>query len=267
MPEVQEVFDMATQKARPDPGALERQHRQQQRRSAMQKTAVFVLIGALVIGGAVLVLSALRSDQGRGDNVGSDPTIAPIPTVGDGPLEPGRYVISDTGASQVISIEVPEGYSGVSGQAILKDGLEETGVGVWGVGAIFDDACEWRGTQTIVLSTQEVVDNLAGQKALRPTRPTDVTVGGNVTAGGNVGTYLELTLPAGADPGRCDGGEFRLWASGGGDRRYLDNPGQTELLWILNQDLVIDAPLSPDASAQDRAEVLDMVESIRIEPQ
>ena len=62
MPEVQEVFHMATQKVRPDPNALERQHRDQRRHAARQKATVFVLVGALVIGGAVFAIGALRSD-------------------------------------------------------------------------------------------------------------------------------------------------------------------------------------------------------------
>jgi hypothetical protein len=36
MPDVREVFEMATQKVRPDPGAMERQQRNQ-RRSAIRR--------------------------------------------------------------------------------------------------------------------------------------------------------------------------------------------------------------------------------------
>jgi hypothetical protein len=266
MPEVQEVFHMATQKVRPDPNALERQYREQRRHAARQKAVVFALIGVLVIGGTVFAIGALRSDQARRDTVGTNPTASPLPTVEEGPLEPGRYVIQtldpDFNASHRITIDVPDGYSGVEGVAVLKDSLQETGVGVWRVGYVFAHACEWRGAQSVALSADDVVTALAGQEALRPSTPTDVTVDGFA------GTYMELTLPAGMDLGRCDSARFALWASGSGGQRYLNNPGQTELLWILDVNgaqVVIDAPLDADASAHDRAEVLQMVESIRID--
>jgi hypothetical protein len=44
---------------------------------------------------------------------------------------------------------------------------------------------------------------------------------------------------------------------------------QQDLLWVLDVDgfpLVVDASLDADASAQDRAEILEMVDSIRMEP-
>ena len=43
MPEVQEVFRMATQKVGPDPGAMERQHREQRRRTTRRKAGVYGL--------------------------------------------------------------------------------------------------------------------------------------------------------------------------------------------------------------------------------
>ena len=69
MPEVQEVFHMATQKVRPDPNALERQHRDQRQHVVKQKVAVFALIAALAIGGGIFAVSVLRSDDGRRKSV------------------------------------------------------------------------------------------------------------------------------------------------------------------------------------------------------
>jgi hypothetical protein len=46
-------------------------------------------------------------------------------------------------------------------------------------------------------------------------------------------------------------------------------PGQHDLMWIVDVDgvpLVIDAPLATRASAQVRAELLRMVQSVRIDP-
>jgi hypothetical protein len=46
-------------------------------------------------------------------------------------------------------------------------------------------------------------------------------------------------------------------------------PGQRDLLWIVDVDgvpLVIDAALGAEASAQDRAELIQIAESVRIDP-
>jgi hypothetical protein len=269
MPEVQEVFHMSTQKVRPDPNALERQLHKQKQRSATQKAAVFVLIGALVIGGAVFGLGALRSDEARRDRVRTDPTSSPLPTVGDGfPLEPGRYVLSTTDpefdSSHQITIDVPGDYFGWEGAAVFKDGLDETGVVAMVAGSIFADACGWRGTRSAISSADDLVTTPAGQHALRPSSPRDDTVAGLDA------TRMMLRTPSVAKVSRCDGNHFMV--SGGPDgeaQRYLDNPGQDDYLWILDVDgqvLVIDAPVGLDASAQDRAEVLQIVESIRIDP-
>jgi hypothetical protein len=53
-----------------------------------------------------------------------------------------------------------------------------------------------------------------------------------------------------------------------GEERYV-YPGQLDLLWIVDVDgvpLVIDASLDPGTSAEVRAELLQMVESIQIDP-
>jgi hypothetical protein len=270
MPEVQEIFHMATQKVRPDPNALERQHRDQRRHAARQKATVFVLIGALVIGGAVFTIGALRSDQDRRDNVGTDPTASPLPPVSDGPLEPGRYAIATTDpeftASHRITLDVPEGYSGLDGLFVFNDALVKgtTGLVIWPVEDVFVDACEWRGARSAVSSADDVVAALGEQKALRPTTPTDATVAGLAA------TYMELTTPSRARIERCDDARFTVWdgSASSGQYRYLSSPAEVQHLWILDVDgtpLVIGAPAGADASAQDRAELFQMVESIQID--
>ena len=103
------------------------------------------------------------------------------------------------------------------------------------------------------------MEDLSGQAGFQVSTP------GDVTLSGFSGTYMERTwLQGGADG--CD--VARAWRSTGGDLRYLAHAGQTDLLWVLDVDgyaLVIDGPISEDATAQDRAEVIDMVGSIRIE--
>jgi hypothetical protein len=78
---------------------------------------------------------------------------------------------------------------------------------------------------------------------------------------------MELTTPAGIDVADCDGGEFRTWIDANGQRNL--EADQRDLLWIVNVGgtrLVIDSALGPNTTPQDRADRIEMVESIRIEP-
>jgi hypothetical protein len=80
---------------------------------------------------------------------------------------------------------------------------------------------------------------------------------------------MERTVPARTNLGRCDQAQFRVWLDTGGGERYLGGPRQVDLLWIVDVDgvpLVIDASLAAGATAQGRAELLEMVESIQIDP-
>ena len=76
---------MATQKVRPDPNVLERQHLDQRRHVARRKATVFVLVGALVLGAAVFGISTLGSDAVR-------------------PAGPANPTLASTGAEQTLSI-------------------------------------------------------------------------------------------------------------------------------------------------------------------
>jgi WD40 repeat protein len=71
MPELEEVFRMATQKVRPEPGALERQFQGQRRRSARRKGGAVALAAALAITAAVVVIEAAR-DAGADGSVPAD---------------------------------------------------------------------------------------------------------------------------------------------------------------------------------------------------
>jgi hypothetical protein len=163
-------------------------------------------------------------------------------------------------------MDVPEGYLGFGEGAILKPGTSQTGVSAWAIGDVYADACQWRGTlldRSAISSTDDVVAALANQKGLRVSTPTDVTIDGFA------GTYMERTFPARMSLSDCDGVQFRVWLVAGGGARWLGSPGQLDLLWVLDVDgvpIVIDVALEVDAPAQDRAELLQMVESIQIDP-
>jgi hypothetical protein len=275
MPEVREVFDMATQKVRPDPNALERQHRDQRQHVARRKATVFVLVGALALGGAALGLTIVREKRvtpASNPSVGATST-TPAPQLPGGALDPGRYVFTsyDPGldASYRVSINVPEGYAGYEGWAAIKTGTSQTAVSTMAIGVIYADACHWQGTRldrSQISSTAEVAAALANQRGLRVSAPRDVTVDGFA------GTYMERKVPAGTNLAKCDDGQFRVYLDAGrgsaAGQRYLV-PGELQQLWIVDVDgvpLVIDASMNPGMPAEIRAELRQMVESVRIEP-
>ena len=73
MPEVQEVFRMATQKIRPEPGALDRQHENQRRQSRRRKAGALALVAAI---GVAAVVFAIRL---AGEEDRSQPAVQPTP--------------------------------------------------------------------------------------------------------------------------------------------------------------------------------------------
>ena len=90
MPEVQEVFRMATQKVRPDPGALERQQRGQRRRTVRRKMTAIGSVAALV---AVAALFAVRIAGGTREQVPLDQGSSSTP--GTEAVKPVGFVTFD----------------------------------------------------------------------------------------------------------------------------------------------------------------------------
>lgn len=155
MPDVQEVFRMATQKIRPDEGFVYRQFQRQRRTSRNRKIGALALAAAIGVVAVALVVRPVG--EGTGPQPGVQPTGAtgipatePIPAVPDAVVEPGRYVFTTSDlnldASYRVTMEVPEGYLGVGGQIIFKPGTSQTGVSTWVIGGVYADACQWRGT-------------------------------------------------------------------------------------------------------------------------
>src|SRR5262245_53083737 len=178
MPEVQEVFQMATQKVRPDPGALERQHHDQRQHAVRRKASVFALIGALLLIAGGVAVSVARNDPAEID-VGNPgrPTASPAPPAG-GSLEPGRYALGvapEVGDLYQVSVDVPEAYRGV-GFGVLRNGRSEQSVSAWVVEKVFNDACDQFEGSVDPSSPQGVAAALGAQKGFRSSTPTDVTL-------------------------------------------------------------------------------------------
>ena len=104
MPEIQEVFRMATQKVRPDPEALHRQHRGQRRRVAQKRAAVYALVALLLVAGLAIGISTLGSDDVQPAGSGSNP---PPPETAEQTLS-----IVDVGTGTATEFTAPAGASG-----------------------------------------------------------------------------------------------------------------------------------------------------------
>jgi Tol biopolymer transport system component len=123
MPEIQEVFRMATQKVRPDPEALERQHRGQRRRVAQKRVAVYALVALLLVAGVVLGISTLGNETGQPANSGSN---APHPETAEQTLS-----IVDVGTGTATDLTAPADASAfdfsADGSTVAYVGLDENG--------------------------------------------------------------------------------------------------------------------------------------------
>jgi hypothetical protein len=274
MSELREVFEMVTKQTEPDVDAWREQERRQRRTSRNRKLGALAVAAAIGIVAVVVVIRAVNEGTGtqpggQGTDTNGIPTEQAIPPLSGGALEPGRYVFAsfDPGldASHRITIDVADGYEGIGGWAARKLGTSQTGVNTLAIGDVYADACRWEGTlldRSAISSTDEVVAALATQEGLRVSTPTDVTVDGFA------GTYMERRVPVQTDLSDCDGGRFRVYLDPGGGDRYLV-PGLLQRLWILDIEgvpLVIEAGNDPGTSAQVRAELVQMVESVRIDP-
>jgi hypothetical protein len=176
-----------------------------------------------------------------------------------------------------VLITVPDGWSGFRGFGV--SGPRGLFVGFWNVVDVYANSCHWIGPK---VHTGSTVDELAAVLAARPLRNATVPV--SVSLGGYEGRYQEWSVPKDIDFSSCDkdpsDGQsyFDSWTgnalwnapydSSGKTDRYQQGPGQVDRLWILDLEgrrLVIDATYLPGATAQDRADLQQVVDSIRFE--
>jgi hypothetical protein len=113
------------------------------------------------------------------------------------------------------------------------------------------------------VSVGPTVDDLANalgeQTAYEATAPTEVTLGGYS------GKRMDLQLPSDVDLTSCAAGGFFIWDGS----MYAQGPGNRWHLWILDVDGVRVVIMTEDfaaTSADDKAELQGIVESIRIDP-
>ena len=259
---------MATRQTSPE--AIERRPRSSRDGRSRPKARVHSLVGSLMIVAAALAACSSDADNtqpgGSGPTSTPDPTSTATPVPDSGAMEPGTYVVTIGTAFDTayrITISVPGGWEGYDGWAVA--GPAGMGVGFWNVDNVYADPCRWQGTlldPPVGPRVDDLVAALANQPRRHASTPTEVAVDGFA------GKQIELTVPA--STADCHEGEFRSWTEQppvGGASYHM--PSEHDLLWIVDVDgdrLVIDAEFLPGTSAQDRAELLQVVNSVRIDP-
>lgn len=270
MPEVQEVFRLATQKARPDPGFVERQHDQRRKRERRRKIGAFAVAAAMAVVVIVLVVrseyeghharppASSPSETGLGEHghiITRELTVegitfsvgvprsgwsrGPIERLPDGSLRQGNLLISK-------SIEGPQGAEAVIFWTTYPDDPAA-------------DPCS-----SLVKPNGPGVAELAANVATAP--GTDLVTGPtSLVVGGFPAEHVVLTVRD-AVPG-CDPGFLYTWHAECWGPCWMDtNVGDTISVWIVGvggKRLFIEAETSTHADAELEAEVQRIVESIR----
>jgi hypothetical protein len=237
--------------------------------STVRKPIVFVAM--LMIAAGVLA-ACTTGDDSQPEVAGSGATsvaASSVTAAPSGPAEPERHTFTTGDPSfdgaYVVTMKLADGYEPTADGHVVFGSDSGQGLSTWTVGNVYAKPCHSNHTlldPPIDPSVDALVAGLASQKGHPATKPTDVEVDGYA------GTYMEMTVPAGIDVADCDHGEYRTWVDPLEGERNLE-AGQRDLLWIIDVDgrrLVIDAALGPQTTEQDRADRVQMVESMQIEP-
>ncbi len=252
----------------------------------MSKFAPFAIAAA-----AVLVVAAVAFNLtpppgqfgGPGPGPTASPTAAPTPTPSPSPtaaavkvpasgeLNAAAYYIDDrtiTNAER-FTFTVPDGWT-IDNGFLTKEGEEpgEVLLVTWVVTHIFSDACQWDEGALVDVGTtvDQLASALADQRGREASAPTDVTLGGFPAK------RIELTVDPDLDVTTCTNGNLRYWPGAGPDMTSglcCNPPGNTDVVYIVDvagSRLVVVARHYPGSSAENRAELQAVVDSIQIEP-
>jgi hypothetical protein len=281
MPEVQEVFRMATQKVRPDPGFIDRQsdhRRKQERRRKIGAFAMVAVIGAVAV---VLVIRSGRDERQRQPAAErqSQPATPTPSGVGDGELlgPPWGRRVSRIVAGIPFSFKVPtqnwENSPGMVSQAWPRDfSINKDVWGPQGAEAIIfwtsfpdggqADPCPGLLSAPIGRTAADLAAAVATAPGTQLVRgPSDVTVGGHAAR------HVVLTV---REEVGCDPGFFYTWPHGEcrGACWLNTRVGDTIRVWIVDVGgtrLFIEAETTKHATRDLEQEIQQIVKSIRFD--
>ena len=219
---------------------------------------------------AGLVISLVVALTACGGSSPTTPSPGEAATEAATPIAQATYILDlvaldaiGTGPTQLPKIEVALPEDWANGGWNISKGSGVVAIMFWDVDKVYPTPCDWQGKPMV--DPGSGVDDLASALANQPLR--NATVPTDVELGGFSGKYLEWSVPDEIDFLDCGEGYFESWTGKGwASDRYQQEPGQVDRLWILDVDgerLVVDAMYLPAATAHDRAELADVVESIR----
>jgi hypothetical protein len=237
--------------------------------STMPMAARFGLAAAVLVAAAVLAATILY----RGENVGgqgaddgtSSPTASPASVLPEsGALEPGRYFFTTEGPR--VTITVPEGWEGGGRLAVRGDDpTRDAVISTWVVENVYSDPClQTRPSPAIGPSAEDLAQGLASRSTGVESEPVDVDIDGYPAK------LVVLSVPDDIDLANCASGQFRSWMEPGGSSvRYHQGPGQVDEILAVDVDgarAVIDVSYFAPISAEERAELDAIIDSIEIDP-
>jgi hypothetical protein len=229
----------------------------------MNRFIIFGLGATAVVVIGLFFGARLLSSPGSVGGPGAEPTPTVSPTLTAAPSAPaagglevgsthilwdrtnGESDVCCLGMKITVTIPAPGWYADQMG-ILTKDNNADapSGAGLIvfadvndlfvGMGDIFvyEDPCHWESTtpETPVTTVDEAVAALAAQASRDATDIEDVTLDGHT------GKRITLHVPEDAVFADCDLGEFRTFVEGEDSARYHQDPGQIDLLWILDVD-------------------------------
>ncbi|MEX1263408.1 MAG: hypothetical protein WEE66_05645 [Actinomycetota bacterium] len=223
--------------------------------------------------GSILLFPACGGAGSSTTPTPSSPALA-APLVEGKVLDARRYALdlhlyAGSPVTLRVTFRIPDGWEAWKYGVVDTEGGGEPpagrGVGFWIVDEVYADPCRWnRGwiDPAVGSSVLDLVAALAEQRQRYATTPRDVTLAGYP------GKQMQLQVPPTIDFSDCWHSEFHSWTALPSGGRYHQGPGQYDRLWIVDVDgvrLVIRAAFFPKTSPEDRAELLQIVESVRIE--
>jgi hypothetical protein len=251
------------------------------RRTLMSASLPLKLIGAAVIAVAIALvgLNVLPRSSGVGSvapSPGSSavpsasirPSAIPYPLAGSLTSGTSYYIAAGLDTPARLTFTVPASGWAASNVFIDKhhDQTTQVALSTWIVSHVYADACKWEGSLVEAGTTvDELVTALMGQQGLDVSAPTDVVLGGFPAK------RVEVTVEADVDGAACDRAFLRVWPVAGPDETggLTTAEGTTHVVYAVDVDgnrVAVVATHQLDASEKDRAELEQLVTSIRIDP-
>ena len=266
MLEVQEVFRLATQKVRPDPGFIDRQHELRRKQERRRKIGAFAVVTAIVLAAVALIVRWAPHERQSQPAVTGPLVTVPVPEAVDPIERPSGRRLSRIVEGVPFSFTLPPygwerfGTISLNKSAFGPQGAE--GIIFW---TSFPDGRDHDPCATLL--RPQVGPSAVDLAAAVSTAPGTMLVAGpsDVTIGGHPAKHVVLTVRE--DVG-CHPGFFFTWEPPfrGGAMWDTTEVGDTIRIWIVDVEgtrLFIEAETHKDAGLGLKREIQRIVESIR----